>query len=126
MGSFIKIEQAVVNGSDEANFKHEILHGASDIFLNSPLDNVTIQCGDGESVSTSAVLLAVISPWLKNLMESTNQAEEYYLCVPSFNSNDVVNSIKNLTEDKFIDTSTINLIEFLRPKHVLNYLNVIP
>ena len=40
MGSFIKIEQTLVNGNDEANFKHDILNGASDIFLNSPLSSL--------------------------------------------------------------------------------------
>ena len=123
MGPFIKIEQAEVHGNDEASFKHDILSGASDIFFNSPLDNVTIQCGDGASVSTSAVLLAVISPWLKSLMESTNQAEEYYLCIPSTNSKDIVNSIKNLTEDKFLDVPTVDLIEFLRPNNFPTDLN---
>ena len=123
MSSYVKIEQSSNDVNEETNFKHNILCGTSEIFINSPFDNVIVHCGDGASVSTSAVLLAVISPWLKSLMESTSFPDEFCICIPSVSSDDLVNSIRNITEDRFIDAATFSLLEFLKPE---NYVALSP
>ena len=62
----------------------------------TPQDMLVV-CGDGCSVSTSSLLLAAISPWLRSLMEEAGHGQEVnillncplppialLLCFPSF------------------------------------------
>ena len=55
-------------------------------------------CGDGVSISTSRLLVAAISPWLRCLMEEAG--EEFCLCLPSITGRQLENFLNTCLAEK--------------------------
>ena len=77
-------------------------------------------CGDGASISTSRLLVAAISPWLRCLMEGAG--EEVCLCLPSITGRQLQNFLNTCLAEKqgeeiYFNTHTNEFIfQIINPK----------
>merc|ERR1711915_133013 len=115
--AFVNIDAQLYDSNPKsANFRSNILQSLSENFIDSPYDNVKIQCSDGAFVSTSAVLLAAMSPWIRDLLHETGQTEEFSICLPSVHSEDLLVCLRNLASEEILEPTAACLFYILRPE----------